>query len=236
MTNDERNFLTDYSQFLDASGEHLTYSALSIYRNFSDELSQKEKNFLKKHLDSCPHCSAQLQEVADVEGNTVEQQPKTGLHISPVIFRYAIAAVLIVAVGLSVIFVSKDFQQKKIPSNENTIDKSLAVITSNPAKFIPNQVLENFIERTVRSSLSITLLAPTSGDTITTPFTFKWERKQAEDIVTVTIVNNKNVEIWRGKTSSTKLVYEKNFDPGLYYVKLEMNEKLVCVGKFVVLH
>ncbi len=44
MADNEKNLLTIYSQFLDASGEHLTYAALSTYRNSARELSQKEKD------------------------------------------------------------------------------------------------------------------------------------------------------------------------------------------------
>ncbi|MDP1676304.1 MAG: zf-HC2 domain-containing protein [Bacteroidota bacterium] len=234
MTNNESNFLIDYSKFLDDSGKHLSYASFSVYRNFADELSQKEITFFKAHLAVCPACSARMQEVDDFEfAGTREQQGKI-FGFSPNIFRYAIAAILIVAVGSAIIFVLQDFQQKKTASREILFEKPLAVIELDTTKFIPNQALENFIERTVRSSSNVTLLAPTIGDTITTPFTIKWEG-QKEEKYTLTIVDNKNVEKWKKTVPSAEIILKDRLEPGLYYLKLEANEKLVQVGKFVVI-
>jgi len=234
MKKDDTNFLVGYSQFLDDSGEHLTYAALSIYRNFSEELSQKERNFLKNHLDACPVCSVRLQEVENVEGIETEKQRKTILSISSNVFRYAIAATLIVAVGSAIVFVIQDFQQEKITSRDALFEKPLAIIKTDPSKFIPNQVLENFVERTVRSSLGVSLIAPELGDTITTPFTFKWDGQKEKKFI-LTIVDNKNVQKWKTTISSTEFTLETRLEPGLYYVKLESDEKLVRVGTFVVI-
>jgi hypothetical protein len=234
MKKDDKNFLPGYSQFLDDSGEHLTYSALSMYRNFSEELSKKERIFFKRHLESCPDCSTRLQEIADIEGHETEKQKKTTLIISPGVFRYAIAAMLIVAVGFTIIFIIQDFQREKIVSKDVSFEKSLAAIETDPSKFIPNQVLENFIKRAVRSSSGVSLTAPALGDTITTPFTFKWDGQKNGNF-TLTIVDNKNVEKCRKTISSTEFILENRLEPGLYYVKLEADEKLVRIGMFVVI-
>jgi len=233
MTNDESNFLTDYSEFLDNSGNHLTYSALSVYQNFADELSKKEKFFFNTHLAGCKICTERLQEVADIEDKETKKQTAVILGISPSIFRYAIAAVLVAAVGLALVVITQDFQQNTIASNEIAIDKPLAAATSDPAKFIPNQVLENFIERTVRSTQNVSLLAPAAGETLSTPYTITWQG--SKKIYTLTVVNNKNADVWKKTTSSFEIVLDSKLDAGLYYLKLEVNEKLVQVRKFVVI-
>ncbi len=234
MKKNDINILAGYSQFLDDSGKHLTYAALSMYRNFSEGLSQKERIYFKNHLDDCSDCSIRLQEVADVEGNKTEKQRKTILRISSSTFRYAIAAMLIITVGSAVVFLIQDFQQEKIGSQDIYFEKPLAVIEPDLSKFVPNQVLDNFVERTVRSSSGVTLIAPALRDTITTPFTFKWDG-QKERKFTLTIVDNNNVEQWKTTISSTEFILKNRLAPGLYYVKLEADEKLVKVGTFVVI-
>ncbi|MEW5799790.1 MAG: hypothetical protein AB1728_12375 [Bacteroidota bacterium] len=234
MADNEKNLLTIYSQFLDASGEHLTFAALSMYRNSSRELSQKEKNFFKNHLDSCAACSARLQEIAEVEGEIVAERVTNIFSISPNLFRYGIAAILVIAVGIAVVVVMQNTQQEQITLQQIPSEQRIAEAPSDPERFIPNQILENFIERTVRSSSGIMLIAPNIGDTIVFPFTFKWKGNNAGKNIAVTVVDNKNSEVWKETSSSSELISEKKLAPGLYYIKLQLGEKLVYVGKFVV--
>lgn len=234
MADNGMNIFAGYSQFLDTSGEHLTYAALSTYRNSVEELSQKERSFFEKHLGSCPACSAKLKEIAEVEGEVSVWQPKNILNFSPNLFRYAIAAILVVAVGIAVVIVTQNPQQEQITSRQIPSEQNIADVQLDPEKFVPNQVLENFIERTVRSSSGITLIAPDAGDTVSFPFTFKWKGNDAGKNVAVTVVDNKNGEVWKETSSTSELTSEKKFEPGLYYVKVQSDGKLVQVGKFVV--
>ena len=235
MANNGRKFLSEYSRFLDDSGRHLTYAALSIYRNFQGELSEREKNFLQSHLDSCPACSSRLREVEVIEEEGTQKQPKRISGMTPVLFRYAAAAVLTVAVGMTIFFTMMKKPQEATTVKEILPDHSLASVEPDPAKLIPNQVLENFIERTLRSASDVSILSPGMGDTISMPFTFKWEGEKRGKGCTLTIVDNKNGEVWTKTTSASEVVLKNKLEPGLYYLKLEVNEKLVRVGKFFVI-
>ncbi len=235
MADNEKNLLTIYSQFLDASGEHLTYAALSTYRNSARELSQKEKDFFKNHLDSCTSCSARLQEIAEVEGEILVEQPKNILNFYPNLFRYAIAAILVIAVGITIVVVIQNPQQEQITSQQILPQQPLAEVTLDPAKFVPNQMLENFIGRNVRSSSEVKFLSPSAGDTLSSPFTIRWTANKLRYKYTLVIVDNNNAEQTRQTTSLTKLVISKKLSSGLFYLKLEADGKLAQVSKFIVI-
>ncbi len=234
MTHDESNILTDHSKFLDDSKEHLTYASLSVYRNLSDVLSRKEKIFFSNHLAVCPDCSMRLQEVEDVELREIKKNYGRIFGFSPNIFRYAIAALLIVSVGIAVLIKTQNVQQENTVPQKIVEEKQIAETIIDPEKFVPNQVLENFVERTVRSGQNISILTPAVGDTLSFPYTIRWQGPKEN--YTVTIVNNNNVEIWKRAISSSEIVVNNKLDAGLYYLKLEVNEKLALVGKFVVIH
>lgn len=233
MTHGEPNFLIDHSRFLDESKKHLTYASLSVYRNFSGEMSQKEIIFFKTHLAACTACSLRLAEVDDVERKETKKNHGRIVSFTPNVFRYAIAALLIVSIGIAfLVKTQKVQQQNNTPENIND-DQQIAETIIDPEKFIPNQVLENFVERSVRSSQNISILAPSIGDTLTVPYTIKWQGPIEN--YTVTLVNNKNIGVWKRTSSSSEIIVNDKLDAGLYYLKLEANEKLALVGKFVVI-
>ena len=234
MTTNETTFLNGYSQFLDDSGEHFTYAALSTYRNFTGELSKKERRFFSIHLAACQQCSARLLEIEDIEGPVVEHLQKSILKILSGVLRYAMAAILIIALGITVILINQNVQQDTI-AVEDVHSGQLVVATSDPEKFIPNQVLENFIERTVRSTSTVTLLAPDIGDTLIIPFTFKWKGNNEKNNFVLLIVDNNNMEVWKQETVFSEVTFAQQLTPGLYYLKLELNQKLMQVGKFFVI-
>lgn len=233
MADNEKNIFAGYSQFLDASGEHFTYAALSTYRNSAGELSEKEKEFFERHLKACVSCSARLREIAEVEGEVATEQPKNILNFSPSLFRYAIAAILIIAIGIAVV-VMQNPQQEQITTQQLPAEQNIAEAPLNPERFVPNQVLENFVERNVRSSSGITLTVPKTGDTLAFPYTFKWEGNDAAKSIMITVVDNKNFEVWKETSSLSELTSVKKLEPGLYYIKLQTDDKLVQMGKFVV--
>lgn len=232
MANDNKYFLVDYSQYLDSTGQHLTYAALSTYRNFSDELSEKEKRFLKDHLDSCSSCSARLAEVAEVEGETLDVRKTTLQWMNSPVFRYSIAAVLVIALGTSLAYYLT--RSKEEQSSSRLPGQSIAAETPDQERFAPNPLLENFIGRTVRSASGARFLSPVNGDTVATPLTFRWEGGKRGQLFRLMIVDNKNVELWKGTTQTGTLTLEKSLEPGLYYAKMEADGVLVQVGKFIV--
>lgn len=233
MADNEKSLLAGYSQFLDTSGEHLTYAALSTYRNFTGELSQKEKAFFQRHLEACPACFARLHEIAAVEEAAAPVQIATIFPMAPSLFRYAIAAVLLITIGITAVYILQGPRQDTFSSEQITPDQPLAEVIPDPARFVPNRTLENFIGRNVRSALTIALVTPAIGDTVVMPVSIGWKGNAGNEVA-VTLVDNKNVEVWKGSSVLSEVTCDKKLEPGLYYLKLQSAGSLVQVGKFVV--
>lgn len=234
MKNNNTEFLSEYTRFLDSSGQHLTYAALSIYRNFNAELSTKEKHFLKDHLENCPSCSERLKEVDEVEEDQIKGTRFFNL-LSPVLFRYAVAALFVLAIVTIFTFYMMDQPKEEEAQRSTPQNESFIAQGNDPERFIPNQMLENFVQRNIRSPRSTRLLIPKNGDTLTTPYVFRWDSRKSGIQFTIIILDNKNSEIWKEKTTAEEIIVEKQLEPGLYYAKLETDGILALVGKFVVI-
>jgi hypothetical protein len=100
--------------------------------------------------------------------------------------------------------------------------------------FATNETLENFIFRNVRSESIIELLQPGQGDTIVFPFTFKWSQKSFSGSNKLIIVDNQNNPLYQAEIGGKEITIDQKLSSGLYYWKLEMNEKLEAIGKFFV--
>ena len=227
MTNGKKEILENYSRFLDSTGLHLTYAALSVYRNFEDELADAEKRFLRHHLDSCLECSARLKEVTEVE-ETPARRTTTGFGMSSPAFRYAVAAVVTVAVGVALVY--------KLGGNQNAELRPPAeqlAAAGDSEKFASNVVLDNLVERTVRSGNDYRFTMPLKGDTVATPVSFRWTGPKGKNY-TLAVVDNTNREVWNSNVSAPEAVLTSPMEPGRYYVKLETDRQLVCATSFFV--
>ena len=97
-----------------------------------------------------------------------------------------------------------------------------------------SEMLENFVGRTMRSGTWARFITPGTGDTITQPLTFRWEGGKTRGKYTISVTDNKNVEVWRDSSIASHAEFTARVKPGLYYSKLEVNGKLAAVGKFFV--
>lgn len=229
----DTHFLSGYSHFLDSSGGHLTYAAVSTYLNADSELSKKETAFLKEHIASCAHCAAISEEVRDIEEGITNGQIRNILQFLPMYFRHSIAAVLVIGIGISLFSFLQDRPAQRVADNIR-IDHSLTESLPDPLRFVPNQTLENFIGRSVRSSRGILKFTPENGDTVTGRVFLSWKREKRIASSTVSIVDNGNKELWRTNTTLSKADVHTQLKPGLYYVKLEMKGEPLFVTKFVI--
>src|SRR5690606_23418234 len=102
-----------------------------------------------------------------------------------------------------------------------------------------NRILENFINRNVRSENLVRVITPSIGDTVTLPVIFKWKMengkwKMEETEFTIIIVDNKNRTVYKNNVNVLEERYAGKLDKGLYYWKIMLNEKLESVGKFYI--
>ncbi len=103
-----------------------------------------------------------------------------------------------------------------------------------PAKISPefknNSYLENYVNKDKENGI---IINPGIGDTMRKQITFKWTPLEAEEY-DMSIVNNKNQEIWNKSLADTRVTVFQKFDPGVYYWKISVKGKLETVGKFFV--
>lgn len=98
--------------------------------------------------------------------------------------------------------------------------------------FKPLPYLEEIITDVYRSD-SIRLISPAIGAVCDHEITFQWEGTAGET-VSLIILNNLGEEQYRETTSDQQWVCNKNLSPGLYYWKLETEDELLKVGKFLI--
>lgn len=95
-----------------------------------------------------------------------------------------------------------------------------------------NSVLENFVDRNIRSAESVEIISPKNGTTVKQiPFYLKWSGVKSKNY-NIVIVNNQNKIIFSRDVLGSKLEIKNKIEPGLYYWKINYNNKLEAVGKF----
>ena len=254
------NLLEDYSKLLDDSTEHLSYQAIAAYLNLKEQLSDKERNFVERHIKICSECKKkyELIQAEDLEIDTGRKQQLKFFRLAGY-RKYAAAAVIIIGIlaALYILFqpekvklLTEDVSPKdssgrtEIVSVDSTahlqkpepVEESKKEIISNKDEelFAVNTVLENFINRNIRSNKTIEIISPEIGDTVSSTITFEWKRINPIGRLVLTVVDNKNTPVYEMTVEGSTLVIDKKLKAGLYYWKLEADGKLEAVGKFYV--
>lgn len=119
-------------------------------------------------------------------------------------------------------------EQTTAPQRSTTSPVDLPVLADN---FTESPNLEDLVKNEFRSTTA-EILAPSIGGVVQIPVTFRWQH--IDEPVTVKILNNKEKVIVTAKTDGDALVHRTTLAPGLYYWKLETEDELVFVGKFLV--
>lgn len=174
--------------------------------------------------------------------------------------RYSAAAAILIALALSVyyVFINKeevlltennkpktgiDTLKNAIQSDTTSLPKRVEpekILEKKPEKittekdFAANDILENFVNRNIRSESEIKILQPKIGDTVHIPTTFKWDQNNIAGSNNFVIVNNKNLEIYEAEAIGSEIIIDRTFERGLYYWKIFTNDKLEAVGKFYI--
>ena len=174
------------------------------------------------------------------------------------VVKYAVAAVVVT--GLVLVTYFSFFQedrrvttekQKPEPVNDTTRNNpdsmSIPVFTkaeketrqdtltkATMKSFAVNDVLENFVNRNIRSETEIEVVQPDIDDTIKFPYTFKWNQKTFSGSNKLIIVDNQDKPLYQAEIGGIEITIDQKLTSGLYYWKLESNGKLSAIGKFFV--
>ncbi|MGE5795564.1 MAG: zf-HC2 domain-containing protein [Ignavibacteria bacterium] len=116
---------------------------------------------------------------------------------------------------------NKDKQQKK----NQTAAKDLASYNSN-------KQLESTIDRDPGKKIKI--ISPLMGDTVKKHLEFEWTSLPGLNEYTLTILDNKNEEIWKRTLTDTKVDILQKLKPGRYYWNIEVNGETEATGKFYI--
>ncbi len=161
---------------------------------------------------------------------------------------YAAAAVIVIsfsAVYLLMLYPQKDeliskqitpedslIYKKQMTEDSLKVDNKL-LAENNDEDFKTNTILDNFINRNIRSEENgIKLLSPELNDSLKLPIAFKWESKRENALFRIQIVNNKNEVVFDKTTKENKLICNANLIGGLYYWKIYSDNKLTKVSRF----
>ena len=93
---------------------------------------------------------------------------------------------------------------------------------------------ENLISQEIRSNYSLKVISPVpNAEMKGKEIVFMWKTNLTENVF-LEIYNNKEKRIYSSGTKNNQLIVENTLKPGLYYWKLENEENLLYVGKFLV--
>ncbi len=159
--------------------------------------------------------------------------------------RLAVAA--LVLLGLATLIWRMGPVDKPLPITKKTLppveDSVPAKQVEEPRKepmktvrtfaFEPNAQLEAFVNRNVRSE-GLQILVPANDMNLENPVTFTWQSGEETPALTVTVVDNKNREVWKTETTETRVTVSTSLRPGLYYWFLRSQNEVAHVGKFVI--
>jgi len=118
-------------------------------------------------------------------------------------------------------------EKEEIEIEEKEIDRRLYA-----ANFEPLPLYESMVAQDYRS-YGVEVLAPGVGIEIHDGVTFEWEIRYSDPLI-VTILNNHGDHIHQNTITETTYRFDNFPEPGLYYWRLETEQRLLYVGKFVV--
>ncbi len=241
--------LEKYSKEISSSREHLSNAVIAAYINLKDNLSQTEVSFVENHIKECNECKKRLDEMIEEDFEIDDLKGISKENKGTSYYIWAAAAMIIIGLGIGFYYLLLP-QEKIFVQNKNHLVDSLYNKDSigefndqqkqvlkdkgyNKSDFAANNVLENFVDRNVRSESKIKLVSPKIGDTLNLPISFKWKEENKNSYI-FELVNNKNKLIVSRLLSENKFSYSSELSPGLYYWKLLIDDKLEAVGKFYI--
>jgi hypothetical protein len=236
--------------------QHLSMEGVSLYVD-ALALKQTEKipEAVRLHVEQCDECKVQIMSafelVKDEPYFAAQPHPYFDTQVHKPSVRYAaykIAAGFAVAalVGGGYYFYSNNhivtpFADQKITTPSLMKIETPAIAKKQELKnesskllaenFEVSPNLEDLVQNQFRSS-SIEAVSPVVGKVTDQPIVFKW--KDADSPLTIKVLTNKELTIESAVVNGRQYTLKKNLTPGMYYWKLETEDELLFVGKFIV--
>lgn len=206
-----------------------------IEKYVNGKLSEKEREAFDEHYFNCQQCFRELmlyEETAELirrEGKTVfsdylvksdRKKSYKFKNIFDQVFRFltikpwrtVIAGTGVAVVVLILILGKSTFEPSKNFESLPYLDGMLSDVSRSEA---------------------ITVLSPEVGEVVQDKPFFMWEGRENETVYLI-ILDNLGNKLFRFTSDKNKLKLPEKLDPGLYYWKLESEEDLLFLGKFLV--
>lgn len=217
-------------------------SYVSAYK--SETLHQLDDSIIN-HLEDCEICKKEALELFDIEKiiELEEKAEKSSLYS----FRYAIAATILLAL-IGVFYLFTEFKQTDDKPSQNTIntnnnseeiiqdDKVVGDIVSNNkgenVEFKTSPFYENLLNQNLRAS-TISNVFPKNGASVKKGDFLSWQSQTEKEWI-VKIYNYKEFKVAEYHSNENRVKLSKPLSPGIYYWRLEDENELLYLGKFVV--
>jgi hypothetical protein len=203
---------------------------------------------LTNHVEQCDECKQQIMQIVDqmkdLPVNAAEPHPYfDSVQTSSVRWYRAAAIIILFLAGGTILYLSQNHRGAEQPgyAQEQTVPETTSIPPiapphENPPQqfadnFIPSPNLDNVITSEFRSS-SFKVLSPGIGETVKSPVMFRWNSIGRP--VTLKILSNTETTILTSTVNDSIFITSKKIVPGVYYWKLEENDELLYLGKFVI--
>lgn len=236
--------------FFSADG-HLDELGIALYTDaLSVNTTAAVPTDIVRHVEECDFCKQHILAVSELIDSqaiqTLKHQPNHDTAIQPTfgtVFWYRAAAVVLFFFisSSAYFFVSQQNADAPVVTIEhprhdqttaseptNTPQKHEPILADN---FSSSPNLEGMLRTDFRSS-SIDVISPEIGEIVRPPITFRW--KETGHPMKLKILTNKEVTILTAIVPADSFRSAKQFNAGLYYWKLELNDELLYLGKFFV--
>jgi len=225
------------------ASDHISYESLFSYVLIPEQWSEADKSIVERHVESCEQCKRQLDDIR-------KYKKYSGRPVRSV-RRYWIFAA-IAGVAALIYFAWPQWVQKAVVHQDNFIDSlktlpkdtlTLAMATnvkdSGQAisktnwseNFVEDANLEKLVHLPSKSDLETTVSSPPPGAIFTNHIVFSWQSADTASMHSITILNNRNQEVWTSQTQRHSLSFNGSLEPGLYYWKLIKQGRLLYIDK-----
>ncbi len=237
-------------------GNHLSENGIALYVDaLKLERLHDLPETIRLHVEQCEECKMQIMEVSQLMNDKVYD--KTMKHpyfdaqeqtSSPFSIVYRIAAIFVIAAFTATTYYLL-FNGASDQHHDITVQHAPNIISADSARIEKKQSppsptsdlfaanfeespnLEDLVQTEFRST-TINILSPAIGEIVRTPIIFRW--KQYDKPLKIKILSNKERTLVASTVRGDSFTTTKKFAPGLYYWKLETDDELLFMGKFLV--
>jgi hypothetical protein len=241
---------------------HLTEDGIFLYvdalkLNAVDDIPVE----IRLHVETCLSCKKQIITLFDAteeqDYTALRPHPFLDQKKIPRRFSYStitrIAAAILVGSGLALFVylnlirdtdttMTEDILPEEVVSPDQRpeeSDRELEDLLPSPppsdlyaANFEPSPLYEGLVAQPFRS-YGLRIYEPATGTEVADTVRFRWDTSYRGDL-TFRVFGNRENEIFRTTVSPTGYTLIQKLEPGLYYWRLETEQELLYVDKFVV--